>query len=154
DGLGNFGGESDNWTWTPRICDFSNQRPCVGSDVRAADRTPDNVPYRPRRRLKGANEGAEDGDLVWIGCHPGRTSRHRPAAAGAAAHEFSMPELVRWAHDMIAILETESRRGKEVELASYGRIRGLANVMKKYEGQLRAMRDGKVEAQRRAREAG
>ncbi len=154
EGVGNFGGEIDNWMWPRHTGDFSFLRAWVGPDGRPADPSPDNVPYRPRHWLKVATEGVEEGDLVWIAGYPGRTFRYRTAAEVAAAHEFSMPELVRWAHDMIAILETESRRGKEVELANYGRIRGLANVMKKYEGQLLAMRDGKVEAQRRAREAG
>jgi len=40
---------------------------------------------------------------------------------------------VKWSKDEIAILEMENLRGPEVELANYGRVRGMANGMKKYE---------------------
>ncbi|MEO8196760.1 MAG: S46 family peptidase [Thermoanaerobaculia bacterium] len=153
EGIGNFGGEVDNWMWPRHTGDFGFLRAYVGPDGKPADFAKENVPYRPQHFLKMATEGVKEGDFVWIAGYPGRTFRYRTLDEVEAAHEFTLPQAVRWSKDEIALLETENLRGKEVELANYGRIRGMANGMKKYEGQLLAMRAGAVEAQRAAREA-
>ncbi len=152
EGIGNFGGEVDNWMWPRHTGDFGFLRAYVGGDGRPADPATANVPYRPRHWLRVASEGVAEGDLVWIPGYPGRTFRYRTEDEVVAAREFTMPEFVALAREMIARLERENRRGKAVELANYGRIRGFANTMKKYEGALLGMTGGAVEAQRAARE--
>jgi hypothetical protein len=144
-GIGNFGGEVDNWMWPRHTGDFGFLRAYVAADGSPADYAPDNVPYRPRHWLKVASEGVAAGDLVWIPGYPGRTYRYRTSAEVVAAREFAMPEFIRFARATITLLERENLRGKDVELANYGRIRGAANTMKKYEGILLAMRDDRVE---------
>jgi len=151
--IGNFGGEIDNWMWPRHTGDWGFLRAYVGPDGRPADPSPANVPYRPRRWLEVSTEGVEEGDLVWIAGYPGRTYRYRTAAEVRAAREFEMPEYVRWARALITLLEREDERGREVALANYGRQRGYANAMKKYEGILLGLRDGAVERQRAEREA-
>jgi len=153
EGIGNYGGEIDNWIWPRHTGDWGYLRAYVGPDGKPAPPAAENVPYRPKHWLKVASGKISEGDLVWIAGYPGRTYRYRTAAEVRAAHEFSMPTFVRYAHDMIALLQTENERGRDVELANYGRVRGYANAMKKYEGVLAAMRDGRVERQREAREA-
>jgi len=151
-GIGNFGGEIDNWMWPRHTGDFGFLRAYVGPDGQAADPAPANVPYRPKHWLKIATEGVDEGELVWIPGYPGRTYRYRTAAEVAAARELAMPTHVAWARDLIARLDGESRRGRAVEIANYARIRGLANGMKKYEGILLGLADGRVEAERIERE--
>jgi hypothetical protein len=152
EGIGNFGGETDNWMWPRHTGDFGFLRAYVGPDGKPADPSSDNVPYRPEHWLKIAQQGVAEGDLVWIPGYPGRTYRYRTAGEVAAAHQFAMPEFVRFAKETIALLERENARGKEVELANYGRIRGAANTMKKYEGILLALGRGEVQSQRAERE--
>jgi hypothetical protein len=138
--------------WPRHTGDFGFLRAYVGGDGRPADPATTNVPYRPRHWLKVASEGVGEGDLVWIPGYPGRTFRYRTEDEVLAAREFTMPEFVALARGMIARLERENLRGKAVELANYGRIRGFANTMKKYEGALLGMTGGAVEAQRAVRE--
>ena len=152
EGIGNFGGETDNWMWPRHTGDFGFLRAYVSPGGQPADPSPDNVPYRPEHWLKVATKGVQPGDLVWIPGYPGRTYRYRTEVEVASAREFTMPAYVRLAKDLIAILERENQRGKAVEIANYGRIRGYANAMKKYEGILLASRDGSLEAQRAERE--
>lgn len=152
-GIGNYGGEVDNWMWPRHTGDFGFLRAYVAADGSAAEHSTQNVPYRPKHWLKVATDGVGPGDLVWIPGYPGRTFRYRTAAEVRAAREHAMPRFVELARDLIALLERENARGREVALANYARIRGLANTMKKYEGQLLAMRDGSVEAELAAREA-
>ncbi len=153
EGIGNFGGEIDNWMWPRHTGDFGFLRAYVGPDGKAADPAAANVPYRPKHWLKVATQGVKEGDLVWIPGYPGRTFRYRTAAEVAASREFTMPQAVALSEAMIALLERENQRGKAVEIANYARIRGLANSMKKYEGVLLGMAGGEVETQRERREA-
>ncbi len=151
-GIGNFGGETDNWMWPRHTGDFGFLRAYVGPDGKPADFAKENVPYHPEHWLKISTDFVKEGDLVWIPGYPGRTFRYRTTDEVQWAHDVAMPTMVTWSKEMIALLEKENSRGKAVELANYGRIRGMANGMKKYEGQLVAMQDGKVEAERQARE--
>jgi hypothetical protein len=152
EGIGNFGGETDNWMWPRHTGDFGFLRAYVGPDGKPADPSPANAPYRPEHWLKVAEKGVAEGDLVWIPGYPGRTYRYKTAAEVESARAFAMPEFVRFAKETIAILERENERGKEVELANYARIRGAANTMKKYEGILAALERGEVARQREERE--
>ncbi len=152
EGIGNFGGEVDNWMWPRHTGDFGFLRAYVAPDGKPADFAKENVPYRPRHFMKMATEGVKEGDFVWIAGYPGRTFRYRTLDEVETAHEFTLPQSVRWSKDEIALLEQENLRGKPVELANYSRIRGMANGMKKFEGQLLAMRGGAVEEQRATRE--
>ncbi len=153
EGIGNYGGEIDNWMWPRHTGDWGYLRAYVGTDGQPADPAQANVPYRPKHWLKVSTAGVNEGDLVWIAGYPGRTYRYRTAAEVRSAHEFSMPEFVRYAADMIALLDQEDERGREVQLANYGRKRGYANAMKKYQGILLAMRGGAVERRLEEREA-
>jgi hypothetical protein len=153
EGIGNFGGEIDNWMWPRHTGDFGFLRAYVGTDGRPADPAKGNVPYRPKHWLRFATEGVDPGDLVWIPGYPGRTYRYKTSEEVATAAEVVMPEFVRFARETIALLERENRRGKAVEQANYSRIRSAANTMKKYEGILSGMTDGDVGAQRGARES-
>lgn len=152
EGIGNFGGEVDNWMWPRHTGDFGFLRAYVAPDGKPADFAKENVPFRPQHFMKMATEGVKEGDFVWIAGYPGRTFRYRTLDEVESAHDFTLPRSVQWSKDQIAILEKENLRGEAVELANYSRVRGMANGMKKFEGQLLAMRGGAVEAQRAARE--
>ena len=152
EGIGNFGGEIDNWMWPRHVGDFGFLRAYVAPDGTAADFSPRNVPYRPAHWLRVASRGVQPGEMVWIPGYPGRTFRYSTLDESEQARSFAMPEFLLTAKSMITLLAQENRRGREVALANYGRIRGFANTMKKYEGQLLGMRDGGIRAQRSGRE--
>lgn len=152
-GIGNFGGEIDNWTWPRQTGDFAFLRAYVGADGFAAAPSPNNVPYHPPKWLSLASEPLEDGDAVMVIGYPGRTSRFETAAELEAAATFGWPESVRYGTALIGLLEARNQVSPAVALANYARIRALANPLKKRAGILAALADGRIEATRREREA-
>jgi hypothetical protein len=82
-GIGNFGGETDNWMWPRHTGDFGFYRAYVAPDGASAPFSRDNVPYRPKAWLKIAKEGVSDGDFVMVAGFPGTTSRLATAAEAA-----------------------------------------------------------------------
>lgn len=152
-GIGNFGGEVDNWVWPRHTGDFAFLRAYVGADGFAAPPSPNNVPFHPLRVLTVSTAPVADGDPVMVLGYPGRTSRFETAAELVALSAFWFPESVRYAQSLIALLQERSADGPEVALANYARIRALANPMKKRAGILDSLEDGRVLAERRDREA-
>ncbi|HEX9093434.1 MAG TPA: S46 family peptidase, partial [Coriobacteriia bacterium] len=79
-GIGNFGGETDNWRWPRHTGDWSFFRAYVGKDGKPAAPAKDNVPYRPAHWLTVQPAGVKEGDLVFVVGYPGRTQRHQTYA--------------------------------------------------------------------------
>jgi len=153
-GIGNFGGETDNWRWPRHAGDFALLRAYVGPDGKAARHGPGNVPYRPARWLRVAPGGAAEGELVLVAGFPGETYRLETAAEVREALGWSYPRVVRRARDQIALLEPLARKSRETGIRVESRLRGLANVMKNHEGVLEgAERSGILQAKRAEEEA-
>ena len=76
-GVGNFGGEKDNWMWPRHTGDFSFYRAYVAPDGSSAAFSKDNVPFKPKAWLPIAKEGVKEGDFVMVAGFPGTTERHR-----------------------------------------------------------------------------
>jgi hypothetical protein len=138
--IGEFGGENDNWVWPRHTGDFSFMRAYVAPDGSAADYSPNNVPYHPKKFLKVNPSGVDEGDFVFILGYPGRTFRHRTSHYLAYEEKYRMPyvaDLFEW---QIATMEEIGKTDRAVALKHDARIKGLANTMKNYRGKLLGMK--------------
>ncbi|MEZ4235670.1 MAG: S46 family peptidase [Myxococcota bacterium] len=153
EGVGNFGGEVDNWRWPRHTGDFAFLRVWAGPDNAPAERADGNVPYHPDHWLSLADGHRAEGDPVMVIGYPGRTERWDSSAELAADADFRLPRNVALAHDFIALLQAQGADDPARALANYGRIRRLANGMKKQEGVIAGLADGRVAASRQQREA-
>jgi hypothetical protein len=142
DAIGTYGGEIDNWMWPRHTGDFGFLRAYVGRDGRPADFSPDNVPYQPKHWLKIATGDIDQGDLMIVAGYPGVTFRYETADETRMKIDYSFPESIRYREALIAILEKEGERGRDVSIRNATRIRGLANYLKKYRGTLDAFEAG------------
>jgi hypothetical protein len=147
-GIGNYGGEVDNWMWPRHTGDFGFLRAYVGPDGKAADAAPENVPYRPRHFLKVSTADLSPGDLAVVIGYPGKTYRYRLAEEVRDAQEFDLPTSIRYRRALMALLEEAGRGGREIAIKNASRIRSLANYLKKHEGTLEAFARGGLLARR------
>ncbi len=153
-GVGNFGGEVDNWMWPRHTGDFAFYRAYVGPDGRPADFSSENVPYRPEHHLEISTRDLDPGDLVLLAGYPGRTRRLATSTEVREAQEWDMPTSVRYREELATILEEHGAGDREVQLANASRIRGLRNYQKKYVGTLEAFeRDDPLAHKREVQEA-
>ena len=152
-GIGDFGGETDNWMWPRHTGDWSFLRAYVGKDGKPADYSKDNVPYHPQHILKVATSGVKPGDMVIVAGYPGRTFRYRTAAEVKSMKEFTYPTIIRYATDLNTILREQGKSNKTVEIANASRIKGNDNVLKNYQGTLSGFQKFGIIAQRQKREA-
>src|SRR5437868_1570867 len=152
-GVGDFGGETDNWMWPRHTGDWSYLRAYVSKDGKPADFSKDNVPYHPAHILKVSNEGMNPGDFVLVAGYPGRTFRYRTAAEVKSMQEYAFPTFVRYATDLSNILHEMGKNDRNVEIANASRIKGMENTLKNYTGSVTGFEKFSIVAQRQKREA-
>lgn len=151
-GIGNYGGETDNWQWPRHTGDFSFYRAYVGKDGKPAPYSKENVPYHPKHFLKVSPKGASPGELIFVAGYPGRTQRHETYAEVKERTEWTLPRTIRRAKEMIAILEATTKGQKDLEIKAEPRMRGLANGMKKSEGVLEGLLKGGILARKQVKQ--
>ncbi|NUP97791.1 MAG: S46 family peptidase, partial [Planctomycetaceae bacterium] len=142
DGIGNFGGDIDNWRWPRHGGDFAFFRAYVGADNKPADHAGTNVPYRPPHHLKLATSPLRENDLVMIAGYPGQTNRLRTAAEVTAAVTFRYPEQVKFCEEFIALFDGLSRKDPALRIKAELTISGLSNYLLKLRGLLDGLDKG------------
>lgn len=137
--LGNYGGDIDNWMWPRHTCDFSFLRAYVSPDNVGVPYSADNVPYHPKSILKISLDGVHEGDFTFVMGYPGRT--YRNYTLPEVRYEMErMNRMVDVFKDIIAFYDAAGRDDKAVEIKYAGKVKGLNNALKNYEGKLEGMR--------------
>ena len=150
---GEYGGEVDNWVWPRHTGDYSFLRAYVGKDGKPADYSADNVPFRPDRYLRIAADPLRGGDFTFVLGYPGRTMRYRTASSIAEDTNFYYPHRIKLLKDLIALLENESKRSKDVEIKLASQLKGYYNSFKNSEGMLEGLSRTGLAGAKRAEEA-
>ncbi len=153
DGVGEFGGEIDNWMWPRHTGDFALVRAYVAPDGRSAPYAPENVPYRPKRWFALSTAGVRPGDLVMVAGYPGRTQRYLPAVAVERDLNWWYPRREEVFGLWFAILEAAGKQDPETAVRVAGTVKSLANSRKNAEGMIAGIARNGVLAKRRAEEA-
>jgi hypothetical protein len=152
DGIGVFGGETDNWRWPRHTGDWSFLRAYVGKDGKPATFSKDNVPFHPTHFLKVAKDGIKPGDLVFVAGYPGRTQRHQTYAQVKETTEWSMPRSIRLAQEQLALLDQLAKQDKALALKVSGRVQGLNNGLTNQKGMFEGLVKGGSLAKKQAQE--
>ena len=151
-GIGNYGGEVDNWMWPRHTGDFGFLRAYVAPDGRPADFATGNVPYRPKHVLKLSTADVDPGDMMMTIGYPGKTFRYELASEVKEAQDFDLPTSIRYRKELIRVLENAGKTDRDVGIRNAARVRSLLNYLKKYEGTLEAFEKGKLIDRRTAEE--
>jgi Peptidase S46 len=136
EGVGKFGGDTDNWMWPRHTGDYGFYRAYVSRDGKAADYSKDNVPYQPKHVLKLAKEGVKEGDFVMVMGYPGRTNRHRLPSEVQFTFDWSYPAFVKASADTLAIIDRETKDNKDLALKYAGQVAGINNYYKNRQGMI------------------
>jgi hypothetical protein len=136
EGVGKFGGDTDNWMWPRHTGDYSFFRAYVGKDGKPADFSKDNVPYHPKHVLELATQGVKAGDFVMVTGYPGRTNRHRLPSEVSYTFDWNYPEAVKLGSEQLAVIARETQDRKAAEIAYASTVAGINNGTKNRQGML------------------
>jgi hypothetical protein len=141
-GVGNYGGEVDNWSWPRHTGDFALLRAYQ-----------DGVPYRPRFHFPLATRGVGEGDALAVLGYPGRSYRSWIADEMREREELYFPALGELNAEWIAIIEAEAARSPAAAIATADDLRSLENRRKNALGQIAGLRRGRIVEKQRAADA-
>ncbi|MBL0193792.1 MAG: S46 family peptidase [Myxococcales bacterium] len=141
-GVGNYGGEIDNWRWPRHTGDVAIFRAYVGRDGKPAGFSPTNVPYKPAHHLRVASTPLRAGDLVLVAGYPGRTQSWRSGPEVDEAIGWSYPRRQRFCEDALAALEVLGATSPEVKLKATPYVRRYGNWLTNTRGQLEGLVKG------------
>ena len=152
-GVGNFGGEKDNWMWPRHTGDFSFYRAYVAPDGSSAEFSKDNVPFKPKAWLPIAKQGVKEGDFVMVAGFPGTTERLRTAAEAKFYYEELYPYQQRMLAEYGDRIEELTAGNQAAVIAYAATLQGTENYEKKIAGQLAGADSISLVAKKQAEEA-
>lgn len=141
-GIGNYGGEIDNWRWPRHTGDVSLFRAYVGKDGQPADYSTENVPYKPPHHLRIAKAPLRENDLVLVAGYPGRTSSLKTRAEVAEAIAWGYPRRQKLFEDYLGRLAEATKDDKEAQIRSTSYVRRFGNYLTNTKGQLEGLVKG------------
>ncbi|HSJ78548.1 MAG TPA: S46 family peptidase, partial [Erythrobacter sp.] len=153
-GVGNFGGEKDNWMWPRHTGDFAFYRAYVAPDGSSADFSKDNVPFKPKAFLPIAKTGVKEGDFIMVAGFPGTTERLRSAEEA----RFYYEELYPYQQNLLAeygdLIDALTAGDQAATIAYAATLQGVENYEKKIAGQLAGADAISLTQKKQAEEAG
>jgi hypothetical protein len=135
-GVGNFGGEKDNWMWPRHTGDFSFYRAYVAPDGSSAPFAKENVPFKPKAWLPIAKDGVKEGDFIMVAGFPGTTERLRTAEEARFYYEELYPYQQRMLTEYGDLIDTLTEGNQAAKIAYAATLQGVENYEKKIAGQL------------------
>ena len=135
-GVGNFGGEKDNWQWPRHTGDFAFYRAYVAPDGSSAAFAKDNVPFKPKAFLPIAKYGVKEGDFIMVAGFPGTTERLRTAEEARFYYEELYPYQQKSLTDYGNLIDALTAGNQAATIAYAASLQGIENYEKKIAGQL------------------
>ena len=135
-GVGEYGGDVDNWMWPRHTGDFALLRAYVGPDGEPAEFDEANLPYRPSRYLKVSPDGVSSRDFVMLMGYPGRTNRYLPAIEVKRQITQVLPMRADFYGEWVDLLEAQAQRGNDVRIKVAAIKKSFANRAKNARGML------------------
>ena len=139
-GIGEFGGDIDNWMWPRHTGDFSLLRAYVAPDGTPTEYSEENIPFKPKAFLKIAKEGFKPGDLAFVVGYPGSTERLTTAVETEFDIDWNMPYRIQLYQKIIDVLHETAGDDETLNIKAAGMLFGLENTKKNFIGVLEGVR--------------
>ncbi len=134
--IGNFGKDTDNWTWPRHTGDFSMFRIYADKKNKPAGYSPDNVPYKPKKSLTISLKGTKENDFTMIFGFPGRTQEYLPAIAVEEIVNSSDPIKIDIRTNALGIMDKYMRSDEGIKIQYAKKYASIANAWKKWQGEV------------------
>ncbi|PWU17280.1 MAG: S46 family peptidase [Bdellovibrio sp.] len=133
-----FGGDPDNFEFPRYDLDVSYMR--VYDQEKPLDTSTNFFPY--------AAKDIQAGELTFVTGHPGSTQRQSTYAQLAYQRDLRLPTWVQYSKRFHDELVNYRSRGAEEQLRAQSAVFGLENSMKALKGELKALKDSSIMAEK------
>jgi len=143
-GIGSFGGDTDNWMWPRHTGDFSMFRIYAGKDNKPADYTKDNKPYSTEQYFAINVTGYKEGDFTMVYGFPGTTMEYIPSQQLNQVYSILDPIRIEARTLRLNAWTKNMQQNRDVFLKYTSKRAGIANGWKKWQGEVRGLRINNV----------
>ncbi|MFV0304876.1 MAG: S46 family peptidase [Moheibacter sp.] len=133
--VGNFGKDTDNWSWPRHTGDFSLFRIYADKNNKPAEYSPENVPYTPKHFLPVSIKGIEEGDFTFVFGFPGRTDEYLPSDALSQILTTINPARIGIRDVALKKLDAKMRIDNETRIKYASKYARISNYHKKWTGE-------------------
>lgn len=151
-GIGKFGGDTDNWMWPRHTGDFSVFRIYADATNQPASYAATNVPYKPQRFLTINTGGVQEGDFSMVYGFPYRTTEYLSSWEVQQIQEDTDPTRIRIRGARLAAWDKTMRPQQDVFLKYASKQSSVSNGWKKWQGEVRGLEINNVIAKKQAYE--
>lgn len=143
-GIGSFGGDTDNWMWPRHTGDFSMFRIYAGKDNKPADYNKDNKPYSTSQYFAINVAGYKEGDFTMVYGFPGTTMEYIPSQQLNQIYSILDPIRIEARTLRLNAWTKNMQQNRDVFLKYTSKRAGVANGWKKWQGEVRGLRINNV----------
>jgi hypothetical protein len=152
-GIGKFGGDTDNWAWPRHTGDFGLFRIYAGKDNKPAAYSKENLPFIPRRSIKINIQGVQEGDFSFVYGFPGRTSEYLTSDGVSEVMNILDPARIKLREKRLSIMDADMAASEKTFIQYAAKQAGIANYYKKWKGELLGLQLNKAVDKKKAEEA-
>ncbi len=134
--IGNFGKDTDNWSWPRHTGDFAMFRIYASKDNKPADYSTDNVPFKPKRSLNISMDGIAEGDFTMVFGFPGATNQYLHSAAVKQIVDVLDPAKINVREKAMSVIDGYMRRDEQIKIQYAAKYASLSNYWKKWSGEV------------------
>ena len=147
-----FGGNSDNWVWPRQNVDWCAFRIYADKNGQPAPYSPKNIPLKRKNYLRISSKGVQEGDYTMVMGFPGSTSRFLTSEQVALRVNSINQPIVAAGWPVLDLYKKYMEKNDSIRLVLESTNMGLGNVVKNYDGMIKAVRNLKLIDEKRREE--
>ena len=147
-----FGGNSDNWVWPRQNVDWCAFRIYADKSGQPAPYSPQNVPLKRKNYLRISSEGIQEGDYTMVMGFPGSTSRFLTSEQVALRVNSINQPIVAAGWPVLDLYKKYMEKNDSIRLVLESTNMRLGNMVKNYDGMIKAVRNLKLIDEKRHEE--
>ncbi|MEI7595618.1 MAG: S46 family peptidase [Bacteroidota bacterium] len=133
--LGNFGADSDNWTWPRQTADFLFFRVYASPQGKPADYNKKNIPYVPKHFLPVSLKGIQKDDFTMVMGYPATTDRFTTSYGVKLVLDKLAPTIVNIREAKLKVIKAAMDGSEEIRLQYISKYNSSSNYWKYFIGQ-------------------
>ena len=147
-----FGGNSDNWVWPRQNVDWCAFRIYADKSGQPAPYSPQNVPLKRKNYLRISSKGIQEGDYTMVMGFPGSTSRFLTSEQVALRVNSINQPIVVAGWPVLDLYKKYMEKNDSIRLVLESTNMRLGNMVKNYDGMIKAVRNLKLINEKRHEE--
>ena len=147
-----FGGNSDNWVWPRQNVDWCAFRIYADKSGQPAPYSSQNVPLKRKNYLRISSKGIQEGDYTMVMGFPGSTSRFLTSEQVALRVNSINQPIVAAGWPVLDLYKKYMEKNDSIRLVLESTNMRLGNMVKNYDGMIKAVRNLKLIDEKRREE--